>query len=150
VPPPLAYHLTWHTHKTRLPGCEDGWVRRGGGGIQPPDLQQEVAAETASPSEPVLLSEAQRAAVEDQIRETCRHRGWALHAVNARRTHVHVVVTADADPDLVMDQLKSWASRRLNALQGFKSHWWVYHGSTKWINDPAYLDAAIKYVLEGQ
>ncbi len=149
--PPLAYHLTWHTRKTHLPGAEQGWVRRGGGGIQAPDWRLEVAAEEASPDEPVSLSDVQRAAVEEQIRETCRHRGWTLHAVNVRTTHIHVVVTASGvEPELVMNQLKGWASRRLNALAGDKCHWWVYHGSTKWINSEEYLHTAIKYVLEGQ
>ena len=24
---PLAYHITWRTYGTRLPGSEDGWVK---------------------------------------------------------------------------------------------------------------------------
>jgi hypothetical protein len=28
--------------------------------------------------------------------------------------------------------------------------WWTEHGSTKWINDRAYFDNAVRYVLERQ
>ncbi|HKB03725.1 MAG TPA: transposase [Gemmataceae bacterium] len=147
---PLAYHLTWHTHMTHLPGSEKGWVRRGGGGIRPPDERIKLQAELASDAEPVVLTSEQRAAVAEQIRETCAIRGWTIHALNVRTTHVHVVVTADAAPERVMEQLKAWASRRLNRLTGGKGHWWVYHGSTKWINDPGYLQNAITYVTELQ
>jgi REP element-mobilizing transposase RayT len=146
---PLAYHLTWHTHKTHLPGNRKGWVGRGGG-IRPPDAQLELVAELTSNAEPVILTDVQRAAVEEQIRGTCAIRGWTIHAVNVRSTHVHLVVTADAAPERMMDQLKAWASRRLNQLVGAKRRWWSYHGRTKWINDPDYLRNAVTYVNESQ
>jgi REP element-mobilizing transposase RayT len=146
---PLAYHLTWHTHKTYLPGNEKGWVRRGGG-IRLPDEQLETAALLGSDADPVVLTDEQRAAVADQVRETCAVRGWTLHAVNVRTTHAHVVVTADAEPERVLELLKAWASRRLNRLAGAKQQWWSYHGSTKWINEPDYLQNAIVYVTELQ
>ncbi|MBO0698156.1 MAG: transposase [Zavarzinella sp.] len=122
----------------------------GGGGIQPPDERIKLQAELASDTEPVVLTGEQRAAVAEQIRETCAIRGWTIHALNVRTTHVHVVVTADAAPERVMEQLKAWASRRLNQLMGRKGQWWAYHGSTKWINDPEYLRNAITYVNEMQ
>jgi hypothetical protein len=78
------------------------------------------------------------------------HPGWTIHALNVRTTHVHIVVTADAQPELVMEQLKAWASRRLNQMMGIKGHWWAYHGSTEWINEPVYLQSAITYVRDGQ
>jgi hypothetical protein len=79
---PLAFHLTWHTHRTHLPGSEKGWVYRGGGGIQQPDEKRELEAELSSDAEPVLLTDEQRAAVEEQIRETSSIRGWTVHAIN--------------------------------------------------------------------
>ena len=81
----------------------------------------------------------------------CEIRRWSLHAVNARSNHVHVVVTADAEPAKVMDQFKAWSSRRLNErTEQAPERWWTRHGSTKWINDEGYLQNAIRYVLEGQ
>jgi REP element-mobilizing transposase RayT len=99
----------------------------------------------------VSLTDAQRAIVEATIREHCRIRGWTLHAVNVRMNHVHVVVAADVHPDQVMGQFKAWCSRRLNeSTENPPEKWWASHGSTKWINDPNYLEEAILYVVEGQ
>lgn len=59
----------------------------------------------------------QRDVVERQIAETCQVRGWALHAVNCRSNHVHVVLTADRAPKIVRNQLKAWCTRRLKELE---------------------------------
>ncbi|HMF12984.1 MAG TPA: transposase [Gemmataceae bacterium] len=99
---------------------------------------------------PITLSLDQRSLVEQTIRDHCAIRSWQLHAVNARTNHVHVVVTADRDPEVVMDQFKAWCSRRLNEQAGASRRWWTKHGSTKWINDEEYLQNAIEYVLERQ
>ena len=98
----------------------------------------------------MVLDHEQRGVVEVAIREHCEFRGWQLHAVNARSNHVHVVVTADAAPEQVMNQFKAWGSRRLNELGGKRERWWTKHGSTKWINDEAYLGNAVTYVMERQ
>ncbi len=88
--------------------------------------------------------------VEQTIRDHCKIRGWTLHAVNVRSNHVHVVVTADRDPDEVMTQFKASCTRRLKESDPERERWWTKGGSTKWINDNAYLQNAIRYVAEGQ
>jgi len=150
MPAPLAYHLTWHTYGSWLPGHERGWVERDTPGIQPPNDGRQAVAQEAMTTEAVTLDEDQRAIVAATIRDHCRIRAWTLHAVHVGSTHVHVVVTADRDPKDVLDQFKSWCSRRLNEKAGVKGRWWVYHGSTKWINDEAYLANAVRYVQERQ
>jgi REP element-mobilizing transposase RayT len=56
----------------------------------------------------------ERNIIEDQVAETCLHRGWQLHAVNSRSNHVHAVVTANGvTPKKVLDDLKAWCTRRL-------------------------------------
>ncbi len=150
MPAPLAYHITWHTYGSWLPGDSRGWVKDGVPGIQPPDTKLQVEVEAALSHDRPLLSPEQREIVEQTIREHCAIRGWKLHAVNVRSNHVHVVVTAARSPEDVMNQLKSWSSRKLNEHAGTKGRWWTYHGSTKWINDEEYLANAIRYVLEGQ
>jgi hypothetical protein len=44
-----------------------------------------------------------------------------LHAVNCRSNHVHVVVTANRDPDEVREQFKAWCTRRLKQGAGADS-----------------------------
>ncbi|MBL8867232.1 MAG: transposase [Planctomycetia bacterium] len=147
---PLAYHITWHTYGSWLPGDDKGWVKRDVPGIQPPDSELRSQVEDDLAHERPLLTDEQRAIVEETIREECRIRSWTLHAVNVRSNHVHIVVSSDRKPEEVMHQLKSWSSRKLNEQVGAKTRWWAYHGSTKWIVDQAYLANAIRYVLERQ
>lgn len=155
----LAYHLTWTTYGTWLPGDARGWVRWGETGIKPPDPRRESDARNRMAESAVLLSEEQRALVEKTIRDHCRIRGWLLHAVNARSNHVHVVVTADRDPDEAMHQFKAWCSRKLSDAAGLvravgkkagRRHWFTEGGDKKRIESEEYLDHAITYVVERQ
>jgi REP element-mobilizing transposase RayT len=148
---PLAYFISWTTYGTWLPGDERGWVEGDTPGIQAPDPGRREEAHGLMTEPSVTLDPAQREVVRATVEAHCRIRGWHLHAVNPRSNHVHVVVTAPVPPEVVMNQFKSWCSRRLNERRSAKrEHWWTYHGSTKWINDEKYLRNAIQYVNERQ
>ncbi len=156
---PLAYHITISAYGTWLHGDERSWVETGGKGIQPPNAARENKARARMADSAVTFTDEQRAIIDQTIRDHCRIRGWTLHAVNARTTHVHIVVTADVHPDEVMNQLKAWCSRKLSDAAGLQTtvakkagrrKWFTEHGSTKWINDPGYLATAITYVIEAQ
>ena len=77
---PLAYHLTWTTYGTWLPGDARGWVESGVPGVQPPDTERERLARQCMAESAVLLSLDQREKVAETIQEHCRIRGWTLHA----------------------------------------------------------------------
>ncbi len=148
---PIAYHITWHTHGTWLPGDEVGWVKRGIPGIRPGDSELEDKSRRLLNSPPVTLDDGERQIVEATFRDHCKIRNWTLHAINVRTNHVHIVVTADVKPEVVLAQLKAWCSRRLNAIrENPPKKWWVAHGSTKWINDEDYFEKAVNYVKDGQ
>ena len=147
---PLAYLITWTTYGTWLPGDARGWVEKGKEGIQEADDPRRRAAGDQLVEAAVVLEPRQRGVVEATIRAHCEFRGWQLHAVSARSNHVHVVVTADTAPEVVMNQFKAWCSRRLNEGGDARERWWTKHGSTKWVNDEAYLNNAVRYVVEGQ
>jgi REP element-mobilizing transposase RayT len=157
--PILAYHITWTTYGTWLPGDGRGWIKSGVLGIQPPDPAREDAASAIMVEDAVTLTPAQRGIVEQTITEHCRIRGWKLHAVNARTNHVHLVVTAVPDPDTVMNQFKAWCSRKLSddagltekvAVKAGRRHWFTEGGDKEIIEDEEYLNNAIRYVNEGQ
>jgi REP element-mobilizing transposase RayT len=157
--PILAYHITWTTYGTWLPGDGRGWIKSSVPGIQPPDPAREHAASAIMVEDAVMLTPAQRRIVEQTITEHSRIRGWTLHAVNARTNHVHVVVTANVDPDIVMNQFKAWCSRKLSddagltekvAVKAGRRHWFTEGGDKEIIEDEEYLEHAIRYVLEGQ
>ncbi len=148
---PLAYHITWRTHGSWLPGDSRGWVKHNILGIKEAGPALEQHARSLMKHEAIALTHDQRDVVEATIREHCRIRQWELHAINVRTNHVHVVVSANVHPEKIMAELKAWCSRRLNeATEHPPDKWWAGHGSTKWINDTRYLEEAIRYVLEGQ
>jgi REP element-mobilizing transposase RayT len=163
MPEPLAYFLTWSTYGTWLPGDERGWIEYQQG-WQLPDPVRKLEAEARMTEDTCRLDREQRAVVERQIAETCHVRGWELHAVNCRSNHTHVVVTADQAPKLVRNQLKAWCTRRLKELEvvhqqalgrerdaaALRENWWAERGSQRFINDPESLEAAIRYVHDGQ
>jgi REP element-mobilizing transposase RayT len=155
----LAYHLTWTTYGTWLSGDVRGWIKWGEEGIQPPDPARERDARARMVEAAVVLTEAQRALIERTVREHCQIRGWRLHAINARTNHIHVVVTANRDPDEVMNQFKAWSSRKLSDASGRtqavakkagRRHWFTEGGDKALIESEDYLEHAIQYVLEQQ
>jgi hypothetical protein len=155
---PLAYLLTWTTYGTWLPGDERGWVERPGQ-FRPPNLRLEAVARSLLKEEPCVLDVEQRRLVEAIIAKHCALRGWHLHVVNCRTTHVHVVVTAGPRPEVVRDQFKAWCTRHLKALQRagnpdlsqpVRLHWGTEGGSQRWLNDEESLAAAIRYVRDCQ
>ena len=157
---PLAYHITWTTYGTWLHGDERGSVESGVSGLQAPDEERSRLAQERMTQSAIVLDDCQRFLVQQVIEDHCRIRGWHIHALNVRSNHVHLVVSADRVPEVVMNQLKAWCSRRLSDAAGLsdtatarkagRRKWFTEHGSTKWINDPDYLENAIRYVLEGQ
>jgi REP element-mobilizing transposase RayT len=127
--------------------------------MQPPDWRLEDKAREQMVEEAVVLTPSQRAIIEQTIQAHCDIRKWQLHAANARTNHVHVVVTADRDPDEVMNQLKAWCSRKLSDAAGLKvsvavkagrRHWFTEGGDKEEIHDDEQLRNAIPYVIEGQ
>ena len=79
-------------------------------------------------------------------------RQWRLLAAHVRTNHVHLVLEADARPERIMNELKSYASRRLNGLGLVEVHRtrWARHGSTRWLWKPQSVSAAIRYVVDEQ
>jgi REP element-mobilizing transposase RayT len=159
APTTLAYFITWTSYGTWLPGDDRGWIKKNFNGVQTPNakLEQEMRGKMAEDA--VQLSDSQRTIIDKTVRDHCAIRDWHLHAVNARTNHVHVVVTADRDPDEVMNQLKAWCSRKLSDASGLttrvakkagRRHWFTEDGDKQLIDDQEFLRNAIKYVLEGQ
>jgi REP element-mobilizing transposase RayT len=103
-----------------------------------------MEAEARMAEDACRLDAEQRNLVEKQIGETCTFRGWELHAVNCRSNHVHVVVTANVDPNTVRNQLKAWSTRRLKQTEAarrqvssggdsapIRENWWAFFPASK-------------------
>ncbi|HAC89751.1 MAG TPA: hypothetical protein DCF63_03840 [Planctomycetaceae bacterium] len=162
---PLAYFITWTCYGTWLPGDDRGWTKWQKGQKIPQPLLADWCKEQMT-EEPIVLTEQQRAIVEETIAKHCEIRGWHLHGVNCRSNHCHVVVTASShDGEQVRDQLKAWCTRRLKEAAEHESmkaegrkpssgtareNWWTRKGSVRYLFDEESLEPAIRYTLEAQ
>ena len=154
---PLAYFLTWSCYGSWLHGDARESVDRTrnafGTARLDPDERARKAREKRLSAAPMVLDDVSRPVVHAAIIDHCTHRGWALFAVNVRTTHVHVVVQArDYMPEVVLDQLKAWSTRRMRdaglVLRDAKV--WTTHGSTIYIFDEVKLKEKVHYVLHEQ
>jgi len=117
----------------------------------PPDPVMQSDERERMTQSPYSLDAARRIVL-IAIREVCAHRGWTLHAVHVRATHVHAIVSGEHSPERMLNDFKAYASRALNAagLDALERKRWTRHGSTRYINKDDYLAAAINYVLNKQ
>ena len=149
---PLAYFITWTVYGSHLQGDAQGWPRRGKGHQLPQSLLADWHRMRLK-HDLMLLSSEQRKVIELECERHCCHRGWHLWDVNARSTHVHVVVTSDGfSGKLVREQLKA------NCTRALRSRWkeygdrpvWTSGGDWQCVNDEDSLDAVRLYVREAQ
>jgi REP element-mobilizing transposase RayT len=158
--------LTWTTYGTWLPGDDRGFVsnvRDGDGpearhnvpGTQPDAKQRGLwlAAKANLAGPPVYLTVEHARAVLEQFKETAQFRGWELRAVAIMANHVHLIVgvTGDPEPDTLLRDFKSHASRRLNKVfaRPVRGTWWTESGSRRKLPDDAAVCRAVGYV-QGQ
>ncbi|MGP0071920.1 MAG: transposase [Bryobacteraceae bacterium] len=153
----MTYLITFACYGSHLHGDESGSVDRNhsvpGHRTLDTDAARVAHERDLMDQPPYLLDdEFWRTAVLDAIQGVCSHRHWALLAAHVRSTHVHVVVDAEAKPEKVMNDFKSYASRRLHQIgagsPGRKR--WARHGSTRWLWNRDDIGAAIRYVVEEQ
>ena len=148
---PIAFFLTVATYGTWLPGDARGWVEyHSGWQLSRPQLEIESRARMSEDA--CILSFSDRVNVEEQLVETCSHRGWILHTKNCRSNHMHVVVCAiDTSPAKVRQDLKAWCTRRLKATsQSSRANWWAERGSVRWVFTEEELERVIEYVNDSQ
>ena len=153
---PLAYLITFTCYGTWLHGDGRGSADREhripGTPCLPPDPDRQARAVGVMQVASYALDQARRRCVLRSLHETCTARGWRLLAAHVRSHHVHVVVAAAKTPERVMNGLKAYASRALNAAgfdgQGRKR--WTRHGSTRYLWDEKAVEQAVAYVVDEQ
>ena len=154
----MNYFVTFRTYGTWLHGDERGSVDRFHNQVGEPLLEINPALNIYRRrnmgSEPALLDEACRACVNATLHEVAAHRKWTILALNVLNNHVHAVVSTpdNVSPEKVMNDFKSWATRRLREQKlvppGVPI--WADHGSTRYLNDTESVHAACHYVTHGQ
>jgi REP element-mobilizing transposase RayT len=152
----MVYLITFACYGCHLHGDSTGSVDRehnlvGSRGVE--SSPGRISSELSQMDQPRYnLDESRRHVVLAALIERCPDQGWKLLAGHARTNHVHCVVEADARPERVMNDLKSFASRKLNEL-GFDTtdrKRWARHGSTRWLWNRDDVSAVRRYVVDGQ
>ena len=151
-----GYFITFRCYGSWLHGDQRGSIDWRHRAYKSPLLERDEERErkefNALKHSPVLLDKRRRSIVDLTIREVCLRRGWTIHTLSVRTNHVHVVVTAARSPESVMNSFKSWATRRMIEAGAFpeKAKAWSRHGSTRYLWTTKALEAACRYVKEGQ
>jgi REP element-mobilizing transposase RayT len=152
----MTYLITFACYGCHLHGDAGGSVDRAhnlpGSRMVEPDTKWVAGARHEMNQPPYLLDEDRQKAVLTSIVARCSNRGWHLLAAHVRTNHVHVLIDAEPKPERVMNDLKSFASRRLNEL-GFEPadrKRWARHGSTRWLWKREDVLAALAYVIDKQ
>jgi REP element-mobilizing transposase RayT len=154
---PLAYLITLRSFGTWLHGDNRGAVDRHGKNIYgtadiiPNPKLEKIMSENMKQSA-VLFNKLQRKVIEKSIEEVCSHRNYTLQAVNCRSNHLHVVVSAQSQPESIMNAFKSYATRKLreSSLIDSEKRIWALKGSRRYLWKPRHVSLAIEYVLYGQ
>jgi REP element-mobilizing transposase RayT len=153
---PLAYFISFRTYGTWLHGDMRGSIDRFhnvyGSPYMPANAPLHNYKRQLLKAKPLVLNLIQRRAVEAAIQETCRIRKWSLLAINVRTNHVHVVVTANRKPELVLNAFKANATRKLREerLWSYPFSPWAFKGSKRRLWNEKSVERAINYVLYGQ
>jgi len=153
---PLAYFISFRSYGTWLHGDNRGSIDRFHNRYGDPYLPQSEAWERHNRKQrkgnPFILGVTERQSVKKAIRETCTIRKWHLQALNVRTNHVHTVVTANCDPERVLNAFKANATRQLREDQLWPHPFsaWADKGSKVWLWNERSVANAINYVLNGQ
>ena len=84
---------------------------------------------------PYVLEAGRRELVLAALHEQCRQQQWVLLAAYVRTNHVHIVVDAEVQPERILNDITSYASRCLNRMNLDEPDCkrWASHGSTRWL-----------------
>jgi REP element-mobilizing transposase RayT len=149
---PLAFFITWTVYGTFLQGDERGWRKWGKGDQEPQPRLADWRRERLKYSIE-LLSEQERAWVNQEIHRLCAFREWKCWTVNTRSNHAHLVVTASGyDGAKVRDQCKANATRvlRQHTAKFVERPIWSEGGDWRCIGTQDDLEMAIAYVKDAQ
>jgi REP element-mobilizing transposase RayT len=152
----LRYFITFACYGAHLHGNESGSVDRHhnlvGSRRLEPDAERALAERREMLHDPYVLDEVARPVVLSAIQRHCAYRSWNLLAAHISSNHVHIVVEAEARPERIMNEFKSYASRELNQLTSQRPDRkrWARHGSTRWLWKDEDVMHALQYVIDEQ
>ena len=156
MPFATAWHLTFNTYGTWLPGDPRGFIDRKGATLRAriregdQHLHEYHKRRLTHPE--VRLDANARRIVRAAIEDYCAFKKWNLLAINVRTNHVHVVVGSFESPSKMLNAIKARATRMLREAGLFEPAHpvWSERGNKNSLNSPAAVKEAINYVLHKQ
>ena len=148
---PLNLFITWTTYGAWFPGDRRGWRKWKAGEQVPQPLLADWCRDRMN-EPPVTLNRAHRVTVIKTCHRHAKIRGWVVHAIDARSNHVHLVVTAAAEPKKVRDQFKANATRALREMANPTTNMkiWTRGGDVEVVEGDEQLDQVVFYVNDAQ
>lgn len=153
---PMAYFITFTCYGTWLHGEEKlsvfGNQNHFGSNYWQPNPQHKQSAIGRMKQPPYLLDQSRRNIVLKSICNACEYKQWTLFAAHVRTNHVHMVIHALHEPEIILNTIKVNASRQLNEL-GFdyrERKRWTEHGSTRYLWRSESIIRAVEYVVYEQ
>jgi len=154
---PLAYLITIRSYGTWLHGDEKGSVDRHGFNVYgTPRVSQseklKYFMQLQMKQNPTILDKKERVCVLAAVKEVCDFRGYELFALNIRTNHLHSVVSANTKPEKIINEFKSYATRRLREAELIEPDKivWARGKSRRYLWKPRHVEIAIDSVLFGQ
>jgi REP element-mobilizing transposase RayT len=152
----LTYLITFACYGCHLHGDDSGSVDRAhnvpGGPLLEPDPKRLEDERKQMQQVPYTMDIERREVVLAALVERCAVRGWTMLAAHVRTSHLHLVIESEVRPERIMNDLKSYASRKLNEA-GFdkpQRRRWSRHGSTRWLWSPESISTVVRYVVHEQ
>jgi REP element-mobilizing transposase RayT len=152
----LTYLITFACYGYHLHGDDSGSVDRKHNlprrRLVAADLKRVSAERGQMDQPPYSMDRKRREAVLAALLDSCSYRNWNVLAAHVRASHAHIVVESESQPERIMNDLKSYASRHLNRMgldQAARKRW-ARHGSTRWLWKAEHVSAAVRYVVDEQ
>jgi hypothetical protein len=140
-----AILITVHAYRSWSEDNPRGYVQRGRRGIQPPSRKLATHRAAVATHPPVQFDCEQMVVAIDAAHEVCIALEQSPLAASCTATHLHVLVDAACDPDMLCTRIKSIAGYKLSQWLGTKGNRWFSRGS----DITAVKDAAhLQYLLE--
>lgn len=153
---PLAYFISFRSYGTWLHGDKRGSIDRFHNRYRSPYLPRSDSRRNYNKrllkTKPLILKAKHRQSILTAIQETCRIRKWSLYAISVRSNHLHTVVSANKEPELILGAFKANATRQLkeDRLWPHSFSPWADKGSKRRLWNEQSVANAIDYVLYGQ
>jgi REP element-mobilizing transposase RayT len=144
-----VWFLTWTAWGTWLPGDSRGWKHRKQGNRTARVALANWHHARLSHS-PCQFNPQHRTVIANALIEHAQFRCWNVYLLTVRSNHVHILLAANCDAQIVRDSLKARATRMLRiAFPQFTDRpVWTRGGDVETVDDEVAFQGIRRYILQ--